>query len=242
MFMTKPPSRGYMVRDWMTVRMSSMGRGLCSISCCITTASTSDVYTFFSPKHRRRLNTSFTTMGFSLISLGRAWITSFYTGKRNDKQCMCRQRVTKVSAPLGQFSTKSSSSDRRQLVDQAVVQRQQGQARQQRVQTVVVAVQPAGRQVAEDELQHVFFHHPLELRHELGEQLHSDLPDRRSPPWLRSETGARFVQLGSLNRWETSDLSRAAITYVGHAALSDRLLRMQNASDRFGGELLDLGL
>ncbi|KAF3842660.1 hypothetical protein F7725_001509 [Dissostichus mawsoni] len=52
MFMTKPPSRGYMVRDWMTVRMSSMGRGLCSISCCITTAKTSDVYTFFSPKHR----------------------------------------------------------------------------------------------------------------------------------------------------------------------------------------------
>lgn len=52
MFMTKPPSRGYMVRDWITVRMSSMGRGLCSISCCITTARTSDVYTFFSPKQR----------------------------------------------------------------------------------------------------------------------------------------------------------------------------------------------
>lgn len=52
MFMTKPPSRGYMVRDWMTVRMSSMGRGLCSISCCITTARTSDVYTFLSPKQR----------------------------------------------------------------------------------------------------------------------------------------------------------------------------------------------
>lgn len=52
MFMTKPPRRGYIVSDWMTVRMSSIGRGLCSISCCITTASTSDVYTFFSPKHR----------------------------------------------------------------------------------------------------------------------------------------------------------------------------------------------
>lgn len=52
MFMTKPPSRGYMVRDWMTVRMSSMGRGFWSISCCITTANTSDVYTFFSPKQR----------------------------------------------------------------------------------------------------------------------------------------------------------------------------------------------
>ena len=52
MFMTKPPRRGYMVRDWMTVLMSSMGRGLCSISCCITTASTSDVYTFRSAKHR----------------------------------------------------------------------------------------------------------------------------------------------------------------------------------------------
>lgn len=50
--MTKPPSRGYMVRDWMTVRMSSMGSGFWSISCCITTASTSDVYTFFSPKQR----------------------------------------------------------------------------------------------------------------------------------------------------------------------------------------------
>lgn len=52
MFMTKPPRRGYMVRDWMTVLISSMGRGLCSISCCITTASTSDVYTFRSAKHR----------------------------------------------------------------------------------------------------------------------------------------------------------------------------------------------
>lgn len=52
MFMTKPPSRGYMVRDWMTVRMSSMGSGFWSISCCITTANTSDVYTFFSPKQR----------------------------------------------------------------------------------------------------------------------------------------------------------------------------------------------
>jgi hypothetical protein len=52
MFMTKPPRRGYMVRDWMTVLMSSMGRGLCSMSCCITTASTSDVYTFRSAKHR----------------------------------------------------------------------------------------------------------------------------------------------------------------------------------------------
>ena len=52
MFMTNPPRRGYMVRDWMTVLMSSMGRGLCSISCCITTASTSDVYTFRSAKHR----------------------------------------------------------------------------------------------------------------------------------------------------------------------------------------------
>lgn len=52
MFMTKPPSLGYMVSDWMTVLMSSIGRGLCSISCCITTANTSDVYTFFSPKHR----------------------------------------------------------------------------------------------------------------------------------------------------------------------------------------------
>lgn len=52
MFMTKPPSRGYMVRDWMTVRMSSIGRGFWSISCCITTAKTSDVYTFFSPKQR----------------------------------------------------------------------------------------------------------------------------------------------------------------------------------------------
>ncbi len=52
MFMTKPARRGYIVRDWMTVRISSMGRGVCSISCCITTASTSEVYTFFSPKHR----------------------------------------------------------------------------------------------------------------------------------------------------------------------------------------------
>lgn len=52
MFMTNPPSRGYMVRDWMTVRMSSIGRGFCSISCCITTARTSEVYTFLSAKHR----------------------------------------------------------------------------------------------------------------------------------------------------------------------------------------------
>lgn len=52
MFMTKPARRGYIVRDWMTVRISRMGRGVCSINCCITTASTSDVYTFFSPKHR----------------------------------------------------------------------------------------------------------------------------------------------------------------------------------------------
>lgn len=40
------------MRAWMTVRMSSMGRGLCSISCCITTASTSEVYTLRSAKHR----------------------------------------------------------------------------------------------------------------------------------------------------------------------------------------------
>jgi hypothetical protein len=52
MFITKPPRRGYMLRDWITVLISRMGRGLCSISCCITTARTSDVYTFFSPKHR----------------------------------------------------------------------------------------------------------------------------------------------------------------------------------------------
>lgn len=43
MFMTNPPRRGYMVRDWMTVLMSSMGRGFCSMSCCITTARTSEV-------------------------------------------------------------------------------------------------------------------------------------------------------------------------------------------------------
>lgn len=73
------------------------------------------------------------------------------------------------------------------------------QARQQSVQTVVVAVQQSGRQLAEvsvvllveerkgqlaprpdvvqNKLQHVFFHHPFKLRHELGEELHSDLPD-----------------------------------------------------------------
>lgn len=72
------------------------------------------------------------------------------------------------------------------------------QAGQQRVQTVVVAVQQPRRQLAEvgvvllveqgegqvaprpdvvqDELQHVGFHHPVELRHEPGEQLHPDLP------------------------------------------------------------------
>lgn len=41
-----------MVSDWITVRMRSMGSGLCSISCCITTASTSDVYTLRSAKQR----------------------------------------------------------------------------------------------------------------------------------------------------------------------------------------------
>lgn len=50
--MTKPPRRGYMVRAWMTVRINNMGNGFCSISCCITTASTSEVYTFRSAKHR----------------------------------------------------------------------------------------------------------------------------------------------------------------------------------------------
>ena len=32
----------------------------------------------------RRLKTSFTTMGLSLISFGRAWITSFYKGKTEE--------------------------------------------------------------------------------------------------------------------------------------------------------------
>uniref|UniRef100_A0A6B0V0B3 Uncharacterized protein n=1 Tax=Ixodes ricinus TaxID=34613 RepID=A0A6B0V0B3_IXORI len=164
----------------MTVRMSRVGRGLCSISCCITTASTSWVYTCFSAKHsdvalmtvltshlegsilcratnssagvtglvklavdstwlpNRRLNTSLTTMGFSLMSLGRAAITSFFdsplsTGMRkrtSETRLWYRSRtratssaeggvlsvrmwmirVTSVSAPLGQFSTSSRSS------------------------------------------------------------------------------------------------------------------------------------
>lgn len=50
--MTKPPRRGYIVSDWITVRISSMGSGLCSISCCITTANTSEVYTLRSAKHK----------------------------------------------------------------------------------------------------------------------------------------------------------------------------------------------
>lgn len=74
------------------------------------------------------------------------------------------------------------------------------QARQQSVQTVVVAVQQPGRQLAEvhvvllveerksqvaprpdvvqNEPEDIFFHHALELRHEPGEQLHSDLPHK----------------------------------------------------------------
>lgn len=41
-----------MVRDWMTVFMSSMGRGFCFISCCIITVSIFDVYTFRFVKYR----------------------------------------------------------------------------------------------------------------------------------------------------------------------------------------------
>lgn len=74
------------------------------------------------------------------------------------------------------------------------------QARQQSEETVVVAVQQPRWQLAEvsvvllveerkgqvtpcpdviqDKFQHVFFHHPLKLRHEPREELHSDLPHR----------------------------------------------------------------
>lgn len=76
------------------------------------------------------------------------------------------------------------------------------QAGQQSVQTVVVAVQQPRRQLAEvsvvllveerkgqvtprpdvvqNKSKHVFFHHPLKLRHEPRKQLHSDLPHRVS--------------------------------------------------------------
>lgn len=74
------------------------------------------------------------------------------------------------------------------------------QAGQQGVEAVVVAVQQPGGQVAEvsvvllveeresqvtpgpdvlqDKLQHVFFHRPFKLCYKLGEELHSDLPNR----------------------------------------------------------------
>lgn len=106
------------------------------------------------------------------------------------------------------------------------------QARQQSVQTVVVAVQQPRRQLAEvsvvllveerkgqvtprpdvvqNKSEHVFFHHPLELRHEPGEQLHSDLPQQ-------IET---TQSLGKKNK----EINHAVITYMGHATLSNRLL------------------
>lgn len=49
---TRPCSLGYMESDCSTVLMNSVGSGVCSISCCITSARTSCVYTFFSAKHR----------------------------------------------------------------------------------------------------------------------------------------------------------------------------------------------
>lgn len=48
----------------------------------------------------RRLKTSFTTMGFSLMSFGRAWITSFYRGRAREAGQMCpREALTLSFAP-----------------------------------------------------------------------------------------------------------------------------------------------
>ena len=51
MFMMKPISRGYRAIDWMTVLMNRVGKGLCSIKLCMTTANTSCVYDCCSAKH-----------------------------------------------------------------------------------------------------------------------------------------------------------------------------------------------
>lgn len=53
---------------------------------------------------RRRLKTSFTTMGLSLMSFGRAWITSFYGGRAGRAGRMCPfPRDKPPQGPIGCF-------------------------------------------------------------------------------------------------------------------------------------------
>lgn len=48
----------------------------------------------------RRLKTSFTTMGLSLMSFGRAWITSFYKGKAEEGRSDAPPAHSREACPL----------------------------------------------------------------------------------------------------------------------------------------------
>lgn len=98
------------------------------------------------------------------------------------------------------------------------------QARQQRVEAAVVAVQQAGRQLAQvavvllveegegqvapgsdvlqDVLQNVLLHHPLKLGGQPGEELHPDLQHRFSTEMfvLRDNTVESSLKVGQLER------------------------------------------
>lgn len=62
----------------------------------------------------RRLKTSFTTMGLSLMSFGRAWITSFYKGKagegRSDTPPACSREASALLALGGEGQALTSPS------------------------------------------------------------------------------------------------------------------------------------
>lgn len=129
------------------------------------------------------------------------------------------------------------------------------QAGQQRVQAVVVAVQQPRRQLAEvgvvllieqregqvaprpdvvqDEVQHVSFHHPVELCHKPGEELHPDLSDIFQ---TRSYHCFVFVVCFLVI------IRLAGVTHMRHSTLSNRLLRMQDALHRLRGQVLDLAV
>ncbi len=126
------------------------------------------------------------------------------------------------------------------------------QAWQQSVQTMIVAVQQPRRQLAQvvivllkeerksqvaprpdvfqNEFQHIFFHHPFELRHKSGDELHSDLKHRFSAVIFQHFVLIKPAQF----LWRKWEMNHWAITYVRHATLSDRLLWVQDALHCFG--------
>lgn len=61
-------------REENKARLGGAAGGMCHLPCCVPS---------------RRLKTSFTTMGLSLMSFGRAWITSFYVGRAGRAGQMC---------------------------------------------------------------------------------------------------------------------------------------------------------